>query len=212
MKRLFKLAVAFVFIIALFIATMNIIAVTTGGAGHENPEKFPGHIDVDRGYAYLGATTTPSLGTHDEHGVIYPKSDTKLYYLYDKAGETEYEVALIDDGTLLVANLGSGVSYVTTLYASTGYFTQIEATDINVDQIDVTTINNTTLNVTEIKTTDFQGYEKSSDPATPAEGHYKIWMSDGTGKGDDGDVLIVSTAGGTTTYKILFDKSAGGAW
>jgi hypothetical protein len=56
------------------------------------------------------------------------------------------------------------------------------------------------------------GLEKSADPTQPAEGEYVIWMSDGTGKGDDGDVMIASTAGGTTNYGTLFDHSGGAAW
>jgi len=56
------------------------------------------------------------------------------------------------------------------------------------------------------------GLEKSADPTEPAEGEYVIWMSDGTGKGDDGDVLIASKAGGTTKWTTLFDHSAGSAW
>jgi hypothetical protein len=54
--------------------------------------------------------------------------------------------------------------------------------------------------------------ERSSDPTEPSEGQAVIWMSNGTGKGDDGDVLIASKAGGSTTYAILFDHSAGSAW
>ncbi|MBW1779321.1 MAG: hypothetical protein JRL30_01150 [Deltaproteobacteria bacterium] len=56
------------------------------------------------------------------------------------------------------------------------------------------------------------GYERATDPAEPAEGEYVIWMSDGTGKGDDGDVLVASQAGGTTNYGTLFDHSEGVAW
>lgn len=56
------------------------------------------------------------------------------------------------------------------------------------------------------------GLEKSADPAEPTEGEFVIWMSDGTQKGDDGDVLIASKAGGTTKYGTLFDHSGGGAW
>lgn len=56
------------------------------------------------------------------------------------------------------------------------------------------------------------GLERSADPAEPAEGEYVIWMSDGTGKGDDGDILIASKAGGATKYGTLFDHSAGDAW
>jgi hypothetical protein len=54
--------------------------------------------------------------------------------------------------------------------------------------------------------------ERSADPTEPAEGHCVIWLSDGTGKGDDGDVLIASQAGGVTFYNTLFDHSTGIAW
>lgn len=54
--------------------------------------------------------------------------------------------------------------------------------------------------------------ERSSDPSEPAEGQCVVWMSDGTGKGDDGDILIASKAGGTTKWGTLFDHSVGNAW
>jgi hypothetical protein len=54
--------------------------------------------------------------------------------------------------------------------------------------------------------------ERTSDPAKPAEGNMIAWLSDGTGLGDDGDVIISSTAGGVTNYAILFDHSAGTLW
>jgi hypothetical protein len=53
------------------------------------------------------------------------------------------------------------------------------------------------------------GAERSSNPTGPSEGHFVIWMSDGTGHGDDGDVMIASQAGGTTNYGTLFDHSGG---
>jgi len=56
------------------------------------------------------------------------------------------------------------------------------------------------------------GLQKSADPPAPADGSYIIWMSDGTGKGDSGDVLIASTSGAVTTWATLFDYSAGAAW
>lgn len=58
----------------------------------------------------------------------------------------------------------------------------------------------------------FAGNERSSDPTEPSEGEYVIWMSDGTGKGDDGDVMVASKAGGATKYGTLFDHSGGAAW
>ena len=61
--------------------------------------------------------------------------------------------------------------------------------------------------------TNFLGLlEKSADPTEPAEGRAVIWMSDGTSKGDDGDVLIGAQAGGVTKWTTLFDHSAGSAW
>ena len=56
------------------------------------------------------------------------------------------------------------------------------------------------------------GIEKSSDPNEPDEGEYIIWMSDGNGKGDDGDVIIASNAGGNTYWAIVFDYSDGTSW
>ena len=50
--------------------------------------------------------------------------------------------------------------------------------------------------------------EKSSDPSDPAEGNSVLWMSDGTGSGDDGDIMMKITAGGTTKIITLVDFSA----
>jgi len=50
--------------------------------------------------------------------------------------------------------------------------------------------------------------EKSSDPSNPSEGESVLWMSDGTGTGDDGDILIKITAGGVTKTVTLVDFSA----
>tara|TARA_Y100000310_G_scaffold344258_1_gene456037 strand:- start:1289 stop:2404 length:1116 start_codon:yes stop_codon:yes gene_type:complete len=54
--------------------------------------------------------------------------------------------------------------------------------------------------------------ERSSDPTEPTEGHAVVWMSNGSGKGDDGDVMIASQAGGATKYGTLFDHSGGSSW
>ena len=54
--------------------------------------------------------------------------------------------------------------------------------------------------------------ELSADPDAPAEGKMSIWMSDGTEKGDDGDLIIAATAGGVTKWGILWDFSAASAW
>lgn len=51
-------------------------------------------------------------------------------------------------------------------------------------------------------------HELTADPADPAEGNFVLWMSDGTGTGDDGDILIKVTASGTTKTTTLVDYSA----
>ena len=51
--------------------------------------------------------------------------------------------------------------------------------------------------------------ERSSDPSEPATGEAVIWVSDGTGKGDDGDVLVASNIGGDANWGTLFDHSGG---
>lgn len=50
--------------------------------------------------------------------------------------------------------------------------------------------------------------ELSADPADPPEGTYTQWMSDGTGSGDDGDIMVKITAGGVTKTATLIDFSA----
>jgi hypothetical protein len=49
--------------------------------------------------------------------------------------------------------------------------------------------------------------EAGSDPSNPAEGEAIIWMSNGSGSGDDGDILIKITAGGATKTATLVDFS-----
>jgi hypothetical protein len=53
--------------------------------------------------------------------------------------------------------------------------------------------------------------ERSSDPTYPAEGIAVMWLSDGTELGDDGDVLLMTTAGGVTKTCTLCDFSGASA-
>jgi hypothetical protein len=52
-----------------------------------------------------------------------------------------------------------------------------------------------------------RGQEKSADPSDPDEGNFILWMSDGTGSGDDGDIMIKITAGGSTKTGTVVDFS-----
>ena len=49
--------------------------------------------------------------------------------------------------------------------------------------------------------------EQSADPGDPPEGMSIIWQSDGTAAGDDGDIKIKITAGGSTKTGTLIDFS-----
>ena len=49
--------------------------------------------------------------------------------------------------------------------------------------------------------------ELSSDPADPDEGANVKWQSDGTGAGDDGDIMMKITAGGVTKTITIIDFS-----
>jgi hypothetical protein len=51
--------------------------------------------------------------------------------------------------------------------------------------------------------------EQSSNPTEPADGEMIIWLSDGTGFGDAGDVMVASTTGSVAKYGTLFDYSGG---
>ena len=53
--------------------------------------------------------------------------------------------------------------------------------------------------------------ERNSDPANPPEGEVVIWMSDGTGSGSDGDIMIKGTAGGVTRTNSIITWAEMGA-
>ena len=50
--------------------------------------------------------------------------------------------------------------------------------------------------------------ERSYDPSDPSEGESVIWMSNGSGTGSDGDIMIKITSAGTTKTVTLVDFSA----
>ena len=48
----------------------------------------------------------------------------------------------------------------------------------------------------------------TAEPGDPADGNMSIWLSDGTGSGDEGDVMVKITVGGVTKTATLIDFSA----
>lgn len=64
------------------------------------------------------------------------------------------------------------------------------------------------LQMLDVLLTRFRLHERSVDPADPKEGNMVLWMSDGTGAGDDGDVLVKINVGGTVKTATIVDYSA----
>lgn len=50
--------------------------------------------------------------------------------------------------------------------------------------------------------------EKTAEPSDPADGRAVLWLTDGTGFGDDGDICAKVNVGGTVKSSVLFDYSA----
>ena len=73
----------------------------------------------------------------------------------------------------------------------------------------VTAAGNATAGGTVKGTTGLAGVDRATDPSDPANGEFIIWQSDGTGSGDDGDLMIkITDSGGTTKTVTLVDFSA----
>jgi hypothetical protein len=66
-----------------------------------------------------------------------------------------------------------------------------------------------TLHLAEAKNSHTPVFKQlSADPPDPAEGQSIMWMSDGTGSGDAGDIMIKITSAGITKTGTLVDFSA----
>ncbi|KKK78808.1 hypothetical protein LCGC14_2839860, partial [marine sediment metagenome] len=66
-------------------------------------------------------------------------------------------------------------------------------------------------NITAVAGLNISGHlsliEQGADPSNPAEGNINIWQSDGTGFGDDGDLVAETQAGAVTKTATLIDFS-----
>jgi len=128
------------------------------------------------------------------------------------AGGTELDTSGVTNGQLIIGNstgnvwaLGNltGTSNRITVTNGAGSITLSAPQDINTGASPTFSgLNLDTLTL----------LEQSSNPAEPADGKSVIWMSDGTGYGDTGDVMIATNSGGIAKYGTLFDYSAGSNW
>ncbi len=65
------------------------------------------------------------------------------------------------------------------------------------------------LNSKELQENGITRSARSSDPDDPPDDSFCIWQTDGTGAGDDGDLMIkITDSGGTTKTATLVDFSA----
>jgi len=68
-------------------------------------------------------------------------------------------------------------------------------------------IKGTSINGELVNADQLRFLERSSDPTAPTEGTTVLWMSNGVGAGDDGDIMISIQAGCTTKTTTLIDFS-----
>lgn len=149
---------------------------------------------------YAGSGNTPYAAVRP--GYVYAVSTAPFWGMVDgTAGELDLQEVL--DSNTYTIQFGHGSTF-------TNYV------DFTVDRFVITNLvtaaNTVAFNVvkatgpTSLFRVDAEGdvehasmvmRESTSQPADPAEGSCVIWMSNGTGYGDDGDLCIVTQAGGT---------------
>jgi hypothetical protein len=148
-------------------------------------------------YCAGGNVLFSAAGTSPGNLLMNYDGESDVYLFSGTTGNPDFRVYGYDSGD-------SAVKFFRLLVGSdgVGYIRTSTSRDIKLDPgSDVVIVDNVIKLV-----------ERSSDPSAPAEGECIIWMSDGIDKGDDGDVMIASTAGGVTKYGTLFDHSGGSAW
>jgi len=108
---------------------------------------------------------------------------------------------LLDDADMAAAWVTLGIG------STDGTFASNSDTLIPTEKAIKTYVTNNAGSVSPLEMT-----ELSADPVKPGEGENVIWMSDGTGSGDDGDLMIAATAGGVTKRAVLWDFSGASEW
>lgn len=138
---------------------------------------------------------------------ILETSNPHLALAYNSSNYWTWTVA--SDAGLTIANAGTDGDVNFNLSGATDGDFSVNSSDLFVDSsigiVGIGTASPTT-------TLDVNGpitfHEQSSDPNNPAEGSAVIWMSNGVGSGDDGDIMVKITAGATTKTITLIDFSA----
>ena len=169
------------------------------------------HGEADNGMTILSADGGASriyLGTPadiDKHAIIGSSGSNRLTLIVDNASRYRFETAGFKQIEASAANTddaGFGQWWVKDDAPNIPKFTDDAGNDYSI------VLDTKTQTLTNKTLFPINGQEQASDPSDPAEGKYVIWMSDGTGTGDDGDILIKITAGGVTKTATLIDFSA----
>jgi hypothetical protein len=155
-----------------------------------------------------GATEKATISYYDNAGVeIFDFGTVADAFVFSISTSTKLSIGASDITVLPELIIDDGVSVGNNASLSPGHGDIFTVGDIRVGRGIMIGNRSTDPDTGAIHFT-----ERSSDPTEPSEGEAVVWMSDGTGKGDDGDVLVASKAGGSTTYTIIHDHSAGTAW
>ena len=178
---------------------------------------YNGHVGINHTYpgttANVGANSlnvngTVGIGTTSKSAALAILRTTEQFRLaYD--GSNYWTDTIAADGGRSIAGLGTDADLNFDFSGATDGDLSVNSDDLFVDTSSGSvgighSSPDTTLDVNGAIT----ARELSADPSDPDEGAHVIWQSDGTGSGDDGDIMIKVTAGGSTKTITLVDFSA----
>lgn len=209
---------------ALYIASDTTVNLLAGGAGDE----FITAIIDSQGLTVLqpgGVAGTDELQIYHDgtHGYIQPQSGGIIF------GAGAYNIPSIALGsTSNYFSVAGGVwckanganAYVATntkmsfrsnmsitWSANTSFPNNLDDVGLSRSSSGLLKVNNASTGWGALMAQGLGLNERSADPSDPSEGQSVLWQSDGTGSGDDGDIMIKITAGGVTKTTTLVDFS-----
>ena len=163
------------------------------------------------GTLVFGANSLSETGTRPASAILFAQDENGLQgKSIDVNSQSSLE--LKSDGDVRIFfdtdNTGDQLEVYqgnTTPGSATNIFNLLSTAFLNVSIVDFNLVG-----VGQILRATALGLEdQSSDPSNPQSGRCAIWQSDGTGSGDDGDIMIkITNSVGTTKTATLIDFSA----
>ena len=181
--------------------------------------------DIDgAGNLYLGYQSYPIF---DRWNNIFLNCDSNIYIRtkVDQTGVNGDQIIIMDSGTgitilsyaddfsstftsnSIALNPGGGNITLTTAFSGVTS-RAVLAVDSGVPSLRPASAGEIQLGINGNGYNSLYFSEKSSDPSLSNEGNAVIWMSNGTGSGDDGDIMMTIRAGFATKTTTLVDFSA----